>query len=235
MLGKNAAESLKKNVGDNLQLPGGVYRIAGIYETGLAYEDGGAVVALADAQGAFEKPRQVTLYQIKLKDPEQAETVRRLIEKRFGKDVALSTASDFLEDSADMKNMEAMLGAIFALAIIVGGVVVTNTMVMAVLERTREIGTLRAVGWSKSRILWMILNESLLLSIVAAGAGLLVGIGFTAGLRAIPGVGLFLTAIYTPEVIVQAVVMSLFLGVVGGLYPAWHASRLSPIEALRYE
>ena len=235
MLGKNAAESLKRNVGDHLQLPGGAYRITGIYETGVAYEDGGAVVALADAQRAFEKPRQVTLYQIKLKDPEQAETVRRLIEKRFGKDVALSTASDFMEDSADMKNMEAMLGAIFALAIIVGGVVVTNTMVMAVLERTREIGTLRAVGWSKSRILWMILNESLLLSSVAAGAGLLVGIGFTAGLRAIPGVGLFLTAIYTPEVIVQAVAMSLFLGVVGGLYPAWHASRLSPIEALRYE
>ena len=235
MLGKNAADSLKKGVGDVIRLPGGVFRVTGIFETGLAYEDGGAVIALADAQSAFQKPKQVGMYQIKVRDPEQAGIVRDLIEKRFGKDVSVSFTSDFMEDSDDIKNMRAMLGAIFILAIIVGSVVVTNTMVMAVLERTREIGTLRAVGWRRSRVLWMIMTEAILLSVVAAGAGILVGIGLTTAIQAIPGVGLMLAAAYTPQVIIQAVGVSLFLGVTGGLYPAWHASRLSPVEALRYE
>jgi putative ABC transport system permease protein len=128
-----------------------------------------------------------------------------------------------------------MLEAIFALAIVVGGVVVTNTMVMAVLERTREIGTLRAVGWRQKRVLWMILSESLLLSLLAAGLGILVGVVFTTGLQAIPGFGMLITGVYTPQVIAQAVGVSLFLGAAGGLYPAWRASRLRPVEALRYE
>jgi ABC-type antimicrobial peptide transport system permease subunit len=235
MLGQAAADTLDKKVGDVMTLPGGVFRVTGIYETGVAYEEGGGVMALRDAQTAFQKPRQVSLYQIKVRDPSQAEAVRAQIEARFGDDVSVSTAATFIENTSDIQNTKAMLGAIFALAILVGGVVVTNTMVMAVLERTREIGTLRAVGWRQLRVLWMILSESLLLSLVAAGLGMLVGVGLTAGLRAIPGFGTFITATYTPQVIAQAVGISLFLGATGGLYPAWHASRLRPVEALRYE
>jgi putative ABC transport system permease protein len=235
MLGRTAAESLDKQVGDVMSLPGGVFRITGIYETGIAFEEGGGVMALPDAQAAFQKPRQVSMFQIKLRDPSQAEAIRARIEERFGDDVAVSLAASFVENTSDLQNTKAMFGAVFALAILVGGVVVTNTMVMAVMERTREIGTLRALGWRQSRVLWMIFSESLLLSLLAAGLGLLVGLGLNAGLAAIPGVGSFLTAVYTPGVIAQAVGVALFLGASGGLYPAWHASRLRPVEALRYE
>jgi ABC-type antimicrobial peptide transport system permease subunit len=235
MLGRTAADTLKKQIGDMIRLPGGVFRVTGIYETGLAYEEGGGVMALPDAQTAFEKPRQVSIFQIKVRDPAQVEAVRARIEERFGDDVSVSTAATFIENSADIQNTKAMLGAVFAMAILVGGVVVTNTMVMAVMERTLEIGTLRAVGWRQSRVLWMILNESLLLSLIASGLGMLVGVGLTTGLGAIPGIGGFLSAVYTPQVIIQAVGVALFLGAAGGLYPAWHASRLRPVEALRYE
>ncbi len=235
MLGKTAVDTLKKQVGDVINLPGGVFRVTGIYESGVAYEEAGGVMALPDAQAAFQKPRQVSLYQIKLRDPNQAEAVRAQIESRFGEDVSVSQTSTFVENRADIQNTKAMMGAISALAILVGGVVVTNTMVMAVLERTREIGTLRALGWRQSRVLWMILSESLLLSLVAAGLGMLVGIGLTEALSAIPGYGGFLTAVYTAQVIAQAIGVSVFLGASGGFYPAWHASRLRPVEALRYE
>jgi ABC-type antimicrobial peptide transport system permease subunit len=235
MLGRSAADELKKRVGDKISLQSGVFRVVGIYETGIAYEEGGGVVAMRDAQAAFQKPRQVSMYQIKVRDPDRAEAVRAQIEHRFGDDVSVSMAATFIENTADIQNMKAMLGAIFALAILVGGVVVTNTMVMAVLERTREIGTLRAVGWRQSGVLWMILSESLLLSLLASGLGLLVGVGFSMGLQAIPGFGTLLKAVYTPQVIAQAVGISLFLGAAGGLYPAWYASRLRPVEALRYE
>ena len=235
MLGSSAADTLEKQVGDVLRLPGGIFRITGIYETGIGYEEGGGVMALPDAQAAFDKPRQVSMLQIKVHDPTQVEAVRAQIENRFGDDVSVSTTATFIENSADIQNTKAMLGAIFALAILVGGVVVTNTMVMAVMERTREIGTLRAVGWRQTRVLWMILSESLLLGLIAAGLGVLVGVGLNLGLGAIPGVGNFISAAYTPQVILQAVTVSLFLGAAGGLYPAWHASRLRPVEALRYE
>jgi ABC-type antimicrobial peptide transport system permease subunit len=235
MLGRSAADELKKRVGDVISLPGGVFRVTGIYETGVAYEEGGGVMALPDAQAAFQKPRQVSMYQIKLRDPARAEVVRAQIEQRYGDDVAVSMAASFVENSAEIQNTRAMLGAIFALAILVGGVVVTNTMVMAVLERTREIGTLRALGWRQSRVLWTVLSESLLLSLIAAGLGMLVGIGMTAGLQAIPGFGSFIVPVYSPQVVAQAVGVALFLGASGGLYPAWQASRLRPVEALRYE
>ena len=235
MLGRSAADELKKRVGDVISLPGGVFRVTGFYETGVAYEEGGGVMALSDAQAVFQKPRQVSMYQIKLRDPARAEAVRAQIEQRFGDDVSVSMAASFVENSSDIQNMRAMLGAIFALAILVGGVVVTNTMVMAVLERTREIGTLRALGWRQSRVLWMVLSESLLLSLIASGLGMLVGIGMTGGLQAIPGFGSFLVPLYSPQVVAQAVGVALFLGASGGLYPAWQASRLRPVEALRYE
>ena len=235
MLGKAAADTLKKQVGDVIRLPGGIFRVTGVYETGIGYEEGGGVMALPDAQAAFDKPRQVSMLQIKVHDPDQVEAVRAKIENRFGDDVSVSTTATFIESSSDIQNTKAMLGAIFVLAVLVGGVVVTNTMVMAVIERTREIGTLRALGWRQSRVLWMILSESLLLGLIAAGLGVLVGVGLSAGLGAIPGYGGILSAVYTPRVIVQAVAISLFLGAIGGLYPAWYASRLRPVEALRYE
>jgi putative ABC transport system permease protein len=63
----------------------------------------------------------------------------------------------------------------------------------------------------------------------------LIGVGLTAGLSAVPGMGASIKPSYTPQVIAQAIAVSLFLGTVGGLYPAWYASRLRPVEALRYE
>jgi ABC-type antimicrobial peptide transport system permease subunit len=235
MLGQTAAESLNKRVGDRLRLQGGIFRVTGIYETGLAYEEGGAVIAMRDAQVLFQKPRQVTMFQVKLHDPNQAEAVRARIEERFGDDIAISMATNFVEDTNNIQSTKAMVGAVFVLAVLVGGVVVTNTMVMAVLERTREIGTLRALGWRELRVLWMILSESLLLSLLATGLGILMGIGLTTALSAAPGMGASIKPTYTPSVIVQAIAVSLFLGAAGGLYPAWYASRLRPVEALRYE
>jgi len=235
MLGHTAARNLEKSVGDTIILPGGTYRVVGIFETGTAYEDAAGVIALREAQAAFQKRHQVSLYQIKLRDSSQAQAVHDLIETRLGSEVSVSMSATFGENLADLQNTKAMMNAVFTLALVVGGIVVTNTMVMSVMERTREIGTLRALGWRKVHVLWMVLSESLLLSGLAGGMGLLGGGVLTLALQSVPDFGAFLTAVYTPQVVGQSIVVALLLGLLGGLYPAWRASRLQPAEALRYE
>ncbi|MGQ9501508.1 MAG: ABC transporter permease [Anaerolineae bacterium] len=235
MLGHTAARNLKKEVGDTIILSGGIYRIVGIFETGTAYEDAAGVIALREAQRTFQKRHQVSLYQIKLHDPSQAQTVRNLIESRLAGEVSVSLSATFGENLADFQNTKAIMSAVFALALIVGGIVVTNTMVMSVMERTREIGTLRALGWRKVHVLWMVLSEALALSGLAGGMGLLVGFMLTLILQLVPNFGAFLVAAYTPQLVGHSLAIALLLGLVGGLYPAWRAARLQPVEALRYE
>jgi putative ABC transport system permease protein len=111
----------------------------------------------------------------------------------------------------------------------------TNTMVMSVFERTREIGVLRALGWRKRHVVWMILRESVALSLLGGALGLAIGVALIALLNVTPFAAGFVSANFSPILFVQSFLTALVLGAVGGAYPAWRASRLRPVEALRYE
>ncbi|MCK4471092.1 MAG: ABC transporter permease, partial [Anaerolineae bacterium] len=106
---------------------------------------------------------------------------------------------------------------------------------MSVLERTREIGVLRALGWRRRHVLGMILQESLVLGAVGGVCGILLGLGLTGLLLLAPGTFGAIEPVYTPQLFVQAMVIALIAGALGGLYPAWRATRMRPVEALRYE
>ena len=127
-----------------------------------------------------------------------------------------------------------MTNAIVLMALIVGGIVILNTMIMTIYERTREIGTLRALGWQKRRILGMVVREAVLLSLLSGVVGIVLGMALTKLISLVP-VASYLSAEYDLAIFVQTLAVTLVLGVLGGLYPAWRASRLSPVEALRYE
>jgi putative ABC transport system permease protein len=135
----------------------------------------------------------------------------------------------------DMQAMDGMMAAISFLAVAVGGIGVLNTMLMSVLERTREIGVLRALGWRRRRVLGMIINESLLLGLLGGLVGILVAYGLTFLLNQIPMIGSILTPKWELVIFLRAVAVALLLGLLGGLYPAYRATRLQPVEALRYE
>jgi len=234
ILGHSAAEAMKKQVGDRVRIFDSSFRIVGIYETGASYEDSGGVISLREAQAIFGRPRQVGFLGIKVEDPHRMEEVRQQIEKDFP-EVTISLSSDFAERLPDLQAMEALVGGISILAVIVGGVGMMNTMVMSVFERTREIGVLRALGWRRGRVLFMILLESLLLGLFSGIVGIFMGVAMDKALGLLPFIGTLLKASFKPSLLVQAIVMALVLGAIGGLYPAWWASRLRPIEALRYE
>jgi putative ABC transport system permease protein len=118
---------------------------------------------------------------------------------------------------------------------VIGAIGVMNTMIMSVFERTREIGILRAVGWRGSRILRMIVLESLGLCLVAAGVGVGLGILASRAILVVPAISAFLDPEYATDVFVRALAVAVVVALVGAIYPALRAVRLSPMEALRHE
>jgi putative ABC transport system permease protein len=145
------------------------------------------------------------------------------------------SSSDANEFAPEMKNMDVIVWAISALAILVGGIGMMNTMIMSVFERTREIGTLRALGWRRRKVLAMVFKESLALGLIGVVMGIVLAWLLGLAMQQIPMWGSWLAVILTPGLLAQALIIAVTLGAVGGLYPAWRAANLSPVEALRYE
>ena len=234
MLGRTMAESLKKDVGDTIELSGMRYSVVGIYESSVGWEELGGVVTLRDGQAFTGKPRKSTMVSVKLFDPTQAVAMVEKINREFpGIHAALT--SDFANQMPDMRNSNSMIGAISVVAILVGGVGVLNTMLMSVFERTREIGVLRALGWGRRRILGLILREALILGLLGGLAGISLAFGLVYLMQSAPMIGMAIDAVWNTQIFVRALSVALLLGLVGGLYPAFRATRLTPIEALRYE
>ena len=170
ILGSAAAEVLDKSTGDTLRITGSVYKVVGIYETGDAFEDLGVIMDLKDAQALLGHPRQVSLYYIQLKDPENKERFIQRVERQL-QDLSISGLEEFADKQTFDDMLQAYVWVIGGLAIIIGGVGMMNSQLMSIFERTREIGVLRAIGWSRYRILWMILGESLLVSFLGGYIG----------------------------------------------------------------
>ena len=127
------------------------------------------------------------------------------------------------------------LGAIAGISLLVGGIGIMNIMLVSVTERTREIGIRKAVGAKRRDILLQFLVESAILSLTGGGIGVLIGWGVS---RLVSGISLGGTAINTvmsADILILAVSVSAAIGIVFGMYPAYRAARLNPIEALRYE
>lgn len=234
LLGKGAADSLDKEVGESLRITGGVFRIVGIYETGDAFEESAAVIPLEEAQRLLLQPRRVSLYYLRLRDPSDEVRLRSRVSRQFS-DLTLSTTTEFADRQDLVKYLAGVAWGIAALAVIIGGLVMMNTLLMSVLERTREIGLLRAVGWRRGQVMRLILGESLVFALLGGLVGTALGI---AGVGLLRGSGTSLGAYggqFTPQLFLQAYATVAVLGLVGGMYPAWWASRLPPLEALRYE
>jgi len=234
VIGQNIAESLNKRVGNTIELSGIRFRIVGIYESKVSWEEMGGIITLHDAQALMGKPRKLTMLMVKMKDPQQAEALVEKLNLEFPGILATLTG-DFAAQMPDMKNSQGMIDGISFLAILIGGVGVLNTMLMAVFERTREIGVLRALGWRRRAVLGMILREALLLGLLGGVAGIGLAILLANSLRLMPMIGTAVQPIWGVDILARAFLVALLLGILGGLYPAFRATQLQPIEALRYE
>ena len=136
-----------------------------------------------------------------------------------------------LQEEATQRVFSIVMGSIAAISLLVGGIGIMNIMLANIFERTREIGTRRALGARKRDILFQFLLESTILTALGGGVGLTLGILIA---RLVEHFAHMNTAITMPSVVVSLAV-SIFTGVIFGTYPAWKAANLDPIEALRHE
>jgi putative ABC transport system permease protein len=150
-------------------------------------------------------------------------------------DFQVRNMSEIAEGAAEATNiMTILLGSIASISLLVGGIGIMNIMLVSVTERIREIGIRMAVGAREKDILLQFLTEAVVLSVMGGLIGIFFGVGLSKLLVHVPVFSQFKTAV-SPSAIALAFLFSASVGIFFGFYPARKASRLDPIEALRYE
>jgi len=236
IIGKTAANNLNKTVGETVNLLGKDFKITGTFESGNFLTDGGIYMSLSTLQNLTSNQNKVSNILVKVKENANVTDVSNTIEDAYPNELSTTTAADLAgRINQGLSFIDTASWAISILAIVIGGVGVVNTMIMSVYERTREIGVLKAVGWKDRRILGMILGESIVLTLIAAGVGTVVAIIGVEVLLTYSSVGGVIKPSFSLDIFLRGFGIAFLVGIVGGLYPAYRASRLAPTEALRYE
>ncbi|MHC4605614.1 MAG: ABC transporter permease [Planctomycetota bacterium] len=234
MLGFLAAESLGKDVGDEIPILGHTCTVTGIFRTGAVWENGGVVVHNAIVKEHLKMGDAFTLGFVYLEDPRQTDRVIGEVRAALGHMAAVRAGEVSEHFSEQLQYIDWFVWVVSLVAVVIGGLGVLNTMLMSVSERIREIGTLRAVGWSREMVIRLILSEGVLISAIGGAFGMLVGVLGAEVIIVFAPKG-FLDAVYPFVLFVYGGGIAFVLGLLGSLYPAWQASRLSPVEALKYE
>jgi ABC-type antimicrobial peptide transport system permease subunit len=165
---------------------------------------------------------------------EAAEATRAVLKRRHGGvvDFEVINRGDRLARAEEQgKTFDITFLVTGIVSLLVGGIVIMNIMLASFQERIREVGVRKAIGAGSGEIALQFLVESVLVTCIGGAAGLALGIGFAKGISLL----LSQPAIITPKMALVGVVASVVTGLVFGMYPAWKAARLNPVEALRYE
>ncbi|GAB2463661.1 ABC transporter permease [Jatrophihabitans fulvus] len=235
LLGWRAADNLHARAGDRVTLDGVRRRVVGIYSTGQALGDAGAMLPLVPFQAERRQPGQYTLVFVRTRQGASIAGLRADIEHRFPQLVTVRTAEDFGRADRSLALISAADRAAQVLAVLVGAIIVMTTMTMAFIERTREFGVLAAVGWPGRRILAMIMGEAAVIGLLGAAVGVALSFAATQAVGQLPGLRGILHPEYTTTAFWRALWTAAAMSLLGAVHPAARAAKLSPLEALRRE
>ena len=235
VLGVNAAEALKKKVGDPIQIETGDLTVVGIVEGGAIVEDGAVILALPLFQELTGNEGKINVIDVRV-TPGMAEPEMRTVADQISSlipEAHAGIASEHMRNSQSYRIINAMSWSTSLLAVLVGVFGVMNTMLMTVFERRQEIAILLAIGWRRTRIIRMILLESAMLGFLGGLLGMVLGVIGIKLLETAPAIRGLLKPELSVHIMGISLVIAVVAGVASGLYPAWRSSRLSPSLAIQ--
>ena len=239
VIGYLIAEDYNIGSGSQITIEGETYRVIGVMsQVGNSGDDSQIYMLLDDFWDLTGRDSTYMMFYAKVIEPKVEEIEETLERLRGREDFTVTTMENLLETvNSVLGVLTAVFIAVASISILVGAVGVANTMYMAVIERTREIGVMKAVGASERDILIIFLLESGFLSLIGGFAGMLLGFALSSLLSVGAAQAGFtgLKPVVGTDLIVSTALVSFLVGVVSGVFPARQASRLQPVDALSYE
>jgi putative ABC transport system permease protein len=259
VLGSSVAETLfgqASPVGQTIRIEGKQFEVIGVLEskggTGFGSQDDQILIPITTMQYRLSSQRtasgELSVQTINVQVVDGIETdvaiqqiTSILVERhRIGAgeeyDFNISSQEEVIETLEESREIwVVLLGAIAGISLLVGGIGVMNIMLVSVTERTREIGIRKAVGAKRRDILLQFLVEATLMGLIGGGLGVAAGLGVTSLVSGTTLGGTTIETAISANIIILAVCVAVGVGILFGLWPAYRAARLHPIEALRYE
>ncbi len=244
LLGSGLARALKKKAGESVEIEKMPFHIAGVFQTDNVLESNTAAAPLADVQELMDRPGQVSEFQLRVSSAtDNGPALQALCQKieslrdEQGRSVGFKAmpTGQFVKSDMETRLTSGLAWGTTVITVVLSLVGMLNTMLMSVLERTRELGILRAIGWTRGRVIRLILGESLVIGLSGSVIGALCAGLFLQVLAAwsftrnIVQPGLSATAV------LAAVSLMLAAALVGSCYPAYRGASVAPTEALRAE
>jgi len=244
VLGSAIAASLGSRDKQKLEIEGKLFDVAGVFRADNPFDSNSIVTQLADVQRLMDRPDVVSEYQVavdssskgenELKDIcRQIESLQNDAQQPLG--LKAQSTHDFVSSATEKRLGNAMAWATTSIVIALSVMGMLNTMFMSVLDRRRELGILRAVGWTRAQVVRLILGESFAISLVSAAIGSLGAWCAVQLLSHWSKTSLLVPAGLSVSAIGIGFIAAIATGVTGTLYPALHAAGVSPIESLRHE
>jgi putative ABC transport system permease protein len=241
MLGDLLAQDLKKAPGDTLEIQGKPFTVTAIYHAPSTLEAAAVIMPLDQLQQLSSLQGKVSTIDVRLRPVPGGETSEAYMKHAQAEiEAALPgmravPAAERASDNQFVKLAHASAWGTSSLALLIGILGIANTMAMSVFERTREIGILRALGWSRWQVLAHIEIEAVILGFCGGFLGIALGWCALRVLAALPRTASLVSASLHWQLLAQAVGIAVFAGLIAGALPAWRAGQLSPVDALRHD
>ncbi|WP_232490011.1 ABC transporter permease [Neobacillus cucumis] len=229
-------------IGQYIQVDGTSFKVVGVLASkgsSLGQSGDNVIIVPLSTGQRLVKSTSINQVYVQGKSQDQMDFVMNEVERKMASlypnksdSYSVTNQQDVMDTLSSVSNtMTMMLGGIASISLLVGGIGIMNIMLVSVSERTKEIGIRKAIGAKRRDVLLQFLIEAVVLSSMGGIIGILAGIGLGKIIASLMN----LTIAYSTSVIVLSFLFSLLVGVVFGVFPANKASKLSPIQALRYE
>ncbi len=232
LVGTGAAQQLHVSPGGSLVIMGHAFPVAGVYRSGIGLEDAGVELPLATTQQLSRRPGVISMVAVSIAPGYREADMEKAIARAIPGTVALGDPSEVARVDTNSRIISKAAIIIGALALLLGAVVVINTMAMAMIERRREFGVITALGWSRLRIARLILGETMTISLLGAVVG--IGLGALASqlvVRALAA-ATFVAPYVSPWVLGRGLLIGFAIGVLGALFCVWQILRVPLLRSI---